>query len=223
MMVYGYVPSVLDGTERTINDEAYASLEIPDEYTYMPYMSDILNQGSESTCVPHSISAIYDYYNAMKNPDESENGKFTHVPIAIHEIYRARTNRGEGMSFKEALEFCKTKGVLSDENYRKKNVNGHRYKIMDYAKITSLEAMKRSLIINGPCVIATYVKDPQRSDFWNGRGNYGGHATSIIGYNDNKAAFLLRNSWGTRWGAGGYTWIPYKDFNKILEAWTVLA
>lgn len=222
-MVYGYVPSVLDGSERILDNETYASLAIPDEYTYMPFMSDILNQGSESTCVPHSISAVYDYYNAMKNPDDSVNGQFAHVPIAIHEIYNIRTNKGDGMSFKEALEFCKTKGVLSDEDYRKKRTDGHRYKIMDYARITSSEAMKRSLIINGPCIIATYVKDPERMDFWNGRKNYGGHATSIIGYSNKKAAFLLRNSWGTRWGAGGYTWLPYKDFNKILEAWAILA
>ena len=61
-MIYGYVPSVLDGTELEINETDYQSLPLPEKYSYYNHMSPILNQGAESTCVPHSISAAYDYY-----------------------------------------------------------------------------------------------------------------------------------------------------------------
>jgi C1A family cysteine protease len=50
-----------------------------------------------------------------------------------------------------------------------------------------------------------------------------GHAIVAVGYDDNqvidntqcgsattKGAFLIRNSWGTGWGDGGYGWLPYK-------------
>jgi C1A family cysteine protease len=221
-IVYGYIPSIIDGTEHTLDEKTYESLPIPSEYSYLPYMSKILNQGSESTCVPHSITAVYDYYYAMKNPDTSEKGKFKHLDLAIHQIYNCRTNRGEGMTFKEALNFCRDHGVISEKDYLK-GKEGSPLKILDYARILDMNTMKKSLIINGPCLIATYVKDPNRPDFWNGNYNYGGHATSIIGYNDNKQAFLLRNSWGTAWANNGYTWLPYRDFNKILEIWAVLA
>lgn len=220
--VYGYIPSIIDGTETTITKESYESLPIPSEYSYLPYMSKILDQGAESTCVPHSITAVYDYYYAMKNPDTSTKGRFKHLDISIHQIYNCRTNRGDGMSFKEALNFCKNNGVISERDYAKGRP-GEPVKILDYARITDIDTLKKSIVINGPCVIATLVKDPRRLDFWNGAGNYGGHATSIIGYNDTRSAFLVRNSWGASWGNNGYTWLAYRDFSKILEIWAVLA
>ena len=44
---------------------------------------------------------------------------------------------------------------------------------------------------------------------------YGGHANVIAGYDNNlvigpsKGALLIRNSWGTEWGAAGYAWLSY--------------
>jgi len=44
----------------------------------------------------------------------------------------------------------------------------------------------------------------------------GGHCVDIVGYDDAKEAFLIRNSWGTKWGthavshgSRGYFWMPY--------------
>lgn len=219
--VYGFVPSVITGEEQKLTADDFSSLPMPKAYSYKPYMSSILNQGTASTCVPHSISAVYDYYAAMEDNIYTPDGKFVHTPFSINQIYNARTNRGEGMSYKEALNFCMNHGVVSEENY-KKGITEPGKKIYSYAIIPSLEIMKRSLIINGPCLIATYVKDPDRNDFWNGRGNYGGHATCIIGYDDNKKALLLRNSWGKEWGNNGYTWFPYSQYDQIIEAWAVL-
>lgn len=38
----------------------------------------------------------------------------------------------------------------------------------------------------------------------------GGHAVMCVGYDDSKKMFLVRNSWGSDWGLGGYFWIPYE-------------
>jgi hypothetical protein len=40
----------------------------------------------------------------------------------------------------------------------------------------------------------------------------GGHAQSIWGYDDSMQAFIVRNHWGTSWGASGYCYIKYSDF-----------
>ena len=42
----------------------------------------------------------------------------------------------------------------------------------------------------------------------------GGHATPIIGYDDNKKAFLVQNSWGTAWGNQGFYYMPYSVFSS---------
>jgi len=47
----------------------------------------------------------------------------------------------------------------------------------------------------------------------------GGHAMTIIGYDDDKydGAFEVINSWGEDWGNEGYMWIRYKDFAESVR------
>lgn len=40
------------------------------------------------------------------------------------------------------------------------------------------------------------------------------HAVQIIGWDDNKQAWLIKNSWGTGWANGGFAWIKYGS-NKL--------
>lgn len=57
----------------------------------------------------------------------------------------------------------------------------------------------------------------------NGEKVSGGHAVNAVGYDDTlkikntnrggietTGALLIRNSWGTGWGSGGYGWLPYQ-------------
>jgi C1A family cysteine protease len=65
----------------------------------------------------------------------------------------------------------------------------------------------------------------------------GGHAVAAVGYDDGmsiknaaqgssatKGALLVRNSWGTEWGDGGYGWLPYEYVLKGLAVdwWSLL-
>jgi hypothetical protein len=49
--------------------------------------------------------------------------------------------------------------------------------------------------------------------------SYGGHAMCVVGYDDGKfgGAFEIQNSWGAKWGDGGYTWITYGDFASFVN------
>jgi C1A family cysteine protease len=52
----------------------------------------------------------------------------------------------------------------------------------------------------------------------------GGHAVVFAGYDDSKQAFLMRNSWGTSWGIGGYFWLPYdyvRHPDYAFDCWKV--
>ena len=64
----------------------------------------------------------------------------------------------------------------------------------------------------------------------------GGHAVVAVGYDDYKliknadgdksqGALLIRNCWGTKWGEGGYGWLPYKYVLNGLTAdwWSLLS
>ena len=46
----------------------------------------------------------------------------------------------------------------------------------------------------------------------------GGHAFALVGYNE--VGFLVQNSWGTRWGKGGFATLPYEDWlESAYDAW----
>ncbi|BDP41522.1 hypothetical protein DAETH_14910 [Deinococcus aetherius] len=46
----------------------------------------------------------------------------------------------------------------------------------------------------------------------------GGHAYALVGYNE--VGFLVQNSWGGRWGAGGFATLPYEDWlETAYDAW----
>jgi hypothetical protein len=46
--------------------------------------------------------------------------------------------------------------------------------------------------------------------------NHGGHAMTIVGWDDNKQAFKIANSWGSDWADKGYGWVDYTYFAKLL-------
>ena len=49
------------------------------------------------------------------------------------------------------------------------------------------------------------------------------HAVTLIGWDDSKGAWLVRNSWGTNWGEDGYGWVEYGS-NSIgaYAAWAMV-
>ncbi len=101
----------------------------------------------------------------------------------------------------------------------------------------TINDLKSALFLNGPCLIAFNlynfygIFDPVTKKY-DGRiwvkANWsqpatGGHCMTVVGYDDDKKAFLIRNSWGPNWNYNGHTWYPYSDFGtkyEALEIWT---
>ena len=44
----------------------------------------------------------------------------------------------------------------------------------------------------------------------------GGHALLVVGYDDDKNIFIVRNSWGKEFGDKGYCYIPYEFFTSTF-------
>lgn len=208
MVNYGFTPSKMDGTE--LEFKVKNGLELPKELSYVKYLPEVVNQGYRPICVPCSISA---FINWEINLNDGNNKRDNEVDY--EDIYDHRTNDDDnGMSFKDALHYLRHNCTkLKDEC--KKTVDR-------YAKIGSQLQLKQALLMNGPCVGGLPVYDDTRDDFWNkysGDSLQGGHAISIVGYN--KDGFILRNSWGERYGDNGYTLMPYEEFENFTELWTM--
>lgn len=73
--------------------------------------------------------------------------------------------------------------------------------------------IKKAICEYGAVSAAVFVT-PAFQDYTGGVFNEGAdgqvnHAIILIGWDDSKQAWLLKNSWGTGWGLNGYMWIRY--------------
>ena len=57
-----------------------------------------------------------------------------------------------------------------------------------------------------------------------GEASIGGHAVMCVGYDDAKQWFIVRNSWGPKWGMKGYFTLPHPyliSANLASDFWTI--
>lgn len=140
-----------------------------------------------------------------------------------------------GTSLKAALTIAKNHGVVTDEvlpftSHKRFNGTENEFyglaatrQIKRYFDLTgNLEAWKKWLAQNGPLLTCLDVdnnwNNADRSgklEEYDASSANGGHAVAIVGYTPSH--FIVRNSWGTSWGDGGYA---YVSNNYALDAFT---
>lgn len=125
--------------------------------------------------------------------------------------------------------------IMNEGHYNK----AERFKIKGWRRVfpRNDEANDKGLMITRirdqvsqyrPVIISMYIptgKFGYSSFRYQGvydNGNYEdsetGHAVTIIGYDDTRRAFKIINSWGRKWGNGGYLWISYRAAQRLFYA-----
>lgn len=192
--MYGFIESEFDPRDLEFTkDEDIRSEELPNSYDYSKFMDlKIKDQGNTSTCVPTSISTMLE-------------GMDMNIDWNINDVYNRRPEpKGDGMQIRDALKILK-----KDSNN----------KYLKYYRLRSWLQIKWSLIANGPCILALPVRS-MNNEFWRGNEDLGGHAVCCVGYDED--GFIIQNSWGSGWGFGGLTKLPYDQMNYVIEAWGIV-
>ena len=94
-----------------------------------------------------------------------------------------------------------------------------------YYRIKSLTEAKKALAHKHlPRIVIDYYASTWDSECYDtgiirmpkkGEEPDGGHAMILVGYDDKKSRFIVRNSWGTNWGDKGYFYIEYKTLKYL--------
>ena len=110
-----------------------------------------------------------------------------------------------------------------------------KYKVLSYQRVTQTAGQLKGCLASGwPFVFGFTVYESFESAQVARTGHaslpqsheapVGGHAVMGVGYDDARQWFIVRNSWGDKWGLKGYFTLPYAyvtDENLASDFWTV--
>jgi uncharacterized repeat protein (TIGR02543 family) len=139
-----------------------------------------------------------------------------------------------GGSADKAADFLKNTGTSVEECYPYTGTSGScsqacanwqngTFKIGGWSFVVSgnnanANTIKNAIYTNGP-VVAWYQVYQDFLSYSSGvySHTWGSHVSDhfvlIVGWDDTKGAFHVKNSWGTGWGENGYFWISYNELN----------
>lgn len=209
-----------------------------------------VDQGGLGSCTAHAAAGIIEYNDRRfnVNPEKKRVSR-------LFTYYATRTLDGSqaedvGATMRDTIKSLAQHGCIKESrwwyNESKFAVNPSKRIWADAAtdKITSYHriddgdiiTMKQTLA-NGHLVafgMAVFndmlsedvaktgvLKTPSTSDEC-----IGGHAIVLVGYDDSKQAFKVRNSWGRKWGQKGYFWMGYdyvSNTDLCNDFWVVVS
>jgi C1A family cysteine protease len=192
---------------------------------YVVPHTPIRNQGSCGSCYSFGASASYESYMKIKGQtlDISEQD-FMMKAKAIGPYGGC-----SGLYLDTSMNLLKNKGVADESACPYKAYEAAcpssavaKHKISSWACTTDLNTIKNALQKYGAvyCGFAVYT---DFSYYSGGVYRYtsgslrGYHAVCIVGYDDSKQAFYVKNSWGTGWGERGYFWIGYDQMKNSVK------
>jgi C1A family cysteine protease len=239
----GCVPD--DPDERDIvhaaTEEQLANL--PASVDLRPLCPPIYDQGRLESCTSHGIAAAIEF-------DQKQTGEQSFQPSRLFIYYNERQMEGlqrvdNGARIRDGIKTVVRVGAPPEETwpYNEEAVDheppaqafaaARLDLVTGYSRVPqSLDRLRACLAEGWPIVfrIATYpsidtteatgaIPLPQPGEVCDG-----GHCMVLVGYDDASRMFLVRNSWGTAWGQGGYGTISYDYVTNYALAgdfWTV--
>lgn len=205
-------------------------VELPEELDLRGDLLTPRNQWDRPTCAAFAGSTIGEFHAKRSDPSFNEY-------LSPEYIYKNRDPPNTlGMYPRDVFKVMKDHGVALETDYPYQRFEGlatrpswratrnaSRQKIANYARVTTIDGLKRSLYEIGICMMTLpmyntsdifWRREPGQPESTNG------HAVAICGYSTRRGGFIARNSWGANWNEGGYFIFPYADWPYVWECWT---
>jgi len=185
------------------------------------------DQRKQKIAQPFTPSRLFIYYNerALEGTIATDSGAMLRDGI--------KAVAGEGACPEPMWPYVESK--FADRPPAPCYKTGKAHAAVAYSRLTQdLTQMKLCLAAGYPFVFGFTVYESFESDEVAHTGvaqmpepsemALGGHAVLAVGYDDAAGRLLLRNSWGSGWGMGGYFTLPYayaSDANLAADFWTI--
>jgi C1A family cysteine protease len=243
---YGWSPSVPDFRDHPFSVPRLAS--IPSSVDLRPGCPPVWDQGQLGSCTAHAAAAafafdlkkqglpvitpsrLFIYFNERTLDGDVSSDAGSYLRTAAKALNKFGVCDEKAWPYVES-KFAKRPTPASRTfTPAKKNI------AVTYAALdsTNLAGLKATLASGLPFMIGFSVYESFESDAVAKTGivpiparteqQLGGHAVLVVGYDDAKQRFIVRNSWGVGWGIAGYFEIPYSyltDPKLASDFWVV--
>jgi C1A family cysteine protease len=221
---------------------------LPSSVDLRPNCPPVYDQGDLGSCTANAFGGLAEFLY-MKG------GQTGYVPSRLFIYYNERAIEGtistdSGASLSDGANVLATQGCPHESLWwyntakfavkpnKKVFADGMSHLVSGVAGVNQNAAdMKGILATGNPIAIGFTVYDSFESDAVAATGIVpmpnesteqvlGGHAVLVVGYDDSKNWWIVRNSWGASWGAAGYFYMPYQyllDPNLSDDFWTAVS
>jgi C1A family cysteine protease len=239
--IYGWQPDLPD--ER---DFLYRAIEpvviVPTAVDISGQCSVIEDQGRLGSCTAQALAGNVEFL------DNVIDGIYTDVSrLFIYYNERVLMNTMEydsGASLRIGIKTLKNDGVCDESLWpyvisrftrtppHKCYTNARDHRIVSYHRISGVSEMLSCLTEGYPFVFGFTVYESFESSAVartgvvpmpkKGESVLGGHAVMAVGFDTKAKRFLVRNSWGERWGRKGYFTMPFGYLETLAaDFWTI--
>lgn len=239
----GWVPSDPNAPQPAL--KATSHPDLPPAVDLSPMCSPVENQGQIGSCTANSVAGAMEYHQILHRQPLTDLSRL-YIYYNARRI-RGRTDQDTGCSMAEAVASYLAFGACPEAVWPYRHhlwdqepspeayASAGFFPDLQYAALDYGLDLKIALYSGLPVIFGMGVPD----SFQTVGGKYGhvkplpeggweppagGHAMLIVGYNDQKRAWLVRNSWGTGWGLNGHVWIDYAymdHYRQPLGFWTI--
>lgn len=216
----GAFPSTPDARDWQL--ELDAALALPVRYVANG-MGPVLNQGTSPMCVAYAHVGLKQW-----EEKRDRHGVVSFDPVWLYDHCKTLDgNDVPGTTGRQALRLLKGTGLAVVGG----KTPSASWKIAGYWAVpVTVDALKRAIYQYGPLTVGgdwhwSWFRPlvgilPEPAG-----GIAGGHEVLLFGWDENIAggSFVLRNSWGSKWGHSGNAWAPYQSYVPSLwEAWKAM-
>jgi len=230
---FGWRPDFPDQSDEVFSlHEGVKAKEQPSRVDFRLSMPLIYDQGNVGSCTAQAVCAC------VQTLRMARTDAINWVPSRLFVYYNTRLLEGTvkydaGATLRETIKAVSANGVC-DEKLWEYNPRAFRlepskdaYEAALSALVVKYERIPRDLIAMKECLIQGFpfafgfsvygsfesaevkktgiVPMPTQAE-----GVLGGHAVVAVGYDDTKRCFIVRNSWGEKWGDCGHCYMPYE-------------
>jgi C1A family cysteine protease len=243
---YGWVPDLPDGRDMLYAAPVRALAKLPPRVDLRKQCPPVYDQGALGSCTANAIGA------ALQFDQIKQRRKNAFTPSRLFIYYNERAIEGtvesdSGATIRDGVKTVAKQGACDEakwpyriEDFREKPsrpcyAEGKKNQAIQYLRLAqALSQLKGCLAEGFPFVFGFAVYESFESPEVAKTGHagmpranesmLGGHAVMAVGYDESKQWFIVRNSWGRKWGMQGYFTLPYAyllQASLSSDFWTI--